>query len=87
MDIEQLSDSSNDLEIATWRQRNHKMGIFSYRQFMIYGIIQSVINLAVLIIVIFKRNRKESFIILTPLLMMIGNICSAIASYLMLNAE
>ena len=87
MDIQELSDSGNDLEIASWQKRNHNMGIFAYRQFLIYGIIQSVIDIAVLIIVIFKRNRKEAFIILTPLLMLIGNVSCAIASYLMLNAE
>ena len=40
-----------------------------------------------LLIVIFIRKRNETFIILTPLLMLVGNVCNSIACYFMLNAE
>ena len=54
---------------------------------MIYSVIQCSAAIGVLIVVVFIRKRREAFMILTPLLLLIGNICNATACYMMLNAE
>ena len=83
----ELLESGNFLELSRWRDRNHALAIWAYRQWMIYSIIQVFVDIIVLITVICCRKRREAFIILTPLLMLIGNTCAAVGCYIMLAAE
>ena len=73
-------------QIDIWRERNADLGIIAYKQFFVTCLIQALADLIVLYIAVIKRKRKEMFIILTPLLMLVGNLANAVGCYLILKA-
>ena len=66
------------LEIEQWQEKTAWMMWFEFKEGIIGNSIMFVTCAIVLYIIVFKRKRKEVFIILTPIFVMLANLFSII---------
>lgn len=68
------SDGTLSDELSSWENRALKMELFMSYMCVVLNFVQFWTTLVILIIIFFVRKRREMFLILTPLFMLITNI-------------